>query len=64
MLRAKDKAYKEKNRELLAAKSRARYEAQKTTINTIARLKRAMKPVQPVKIVTQWRTTPPWAVVQ
>jgi len=62
VIRAKDKAYKEKNRELLAAKSRARYEAQKTTINTIARLKRAIKPVQTVKVATQWRTAPPWAV--
>jgi uncharacterized protein YegP (UPF0339 family) len=63
MIRAKDKAYKEKNREILAAKSRARYAAKKDAINAIARAKRAAAK-EPVKVVTQWRTAPPWSVVQ
>lgn len=55
------KTYRKKNREMLRAKSLLRYKAQSETINTIARIKRAMPKIMAKKplIATQWRTELP-----
>lgn len=62
LVQEKHRAYRAKNREVLRAKGRARYAANTVTINTIARLKRAVskepKPIAP--ITTVWRKVSPW----
>ena len=67
MVREKHRAYRAKNREVLRAKGRARYAANTVTINTLARLKRAVsKDVvqvpQIAQIATVWRKVMPWVV--
>ena len=65
MILEKNSVYRAKNRDELRAKSRARYAAKADSINTIARLKRAIsKDVPQVSQITQvatvWRKVMPW----